>query len=104
MGKMTSWNVIEWIVFVFAVLWAAMNHNTLIQYYKTNSRSEAFPNSMALCQIIGVVSDIIFQYSPLHLIWLFLLSYVFPFFVIRVPFLAKIAWLYGYSIAWLSRL
>lgn len=101
---MAYWSLIDWITFCIAIIWTAMNHNNLIQYYKVNDRCEVVPNSIALVQLIGIISDVVFQYSPGVLILVILLAYVIPFFVMRVPILSNVACIYGYPIIWLARM
>jgi ABC-type xylose transport system permease subunit len=97
---MNAWNVLEWIVFVLALLWGIMTNISVRQHYKTSSQPALPANAFAMTQTASIVVIVVFHYSPLHLLWLFLLSYVMGFVALRVRVFGRLAWFYGYLIAY----
>jgi hypothetical protein len=97
---MSTWSVIEWMVFILGCLWSLMTNITVRQHYK-GSNTPALPaNTFAMIQIVSVILNIVFRFSPLHLFWLFLISYIAGFFALRIRIIGRLAWSYGYLIAY----
>jgi ABC-type xylose transport system permease subunit len=101
--NMNAWNVLEWIVFAIALLWAIMTNISVRQHYMTSDEPSLPANAIAMTQMVIIVIIAVFHYSPLHLLWLFLLSYVMGFIALRVRIIGRLAWLYGYLIAYTIR-
>jgi Ca2+/Na+ antiporter len=97
---MNAWNVFEWIVFALALLWGIMTNISARQHYKTSSQPALPANAFAMTQTASIVVIVVFHYSPLHLLWLFLLSYIMGFVALRVRIFGRLAWLYGYLLAY----
>jgi hypothetical protein len=57
-------------------------------------------NVTALTQLTGVVAVAVAGYSPFHLLWLFPVSYFTGFFALRSRIGSRLAWLYGYVVAY----
>jgi hypothetical protein len=94
-----TWNVLEWIIFVAAVLWALGTNLNVRKHYKASKTPVIPANTFAFVQAVSVVFILVLRYSPLNLIWLFLLSYVAGYFALRIEALRWTAWAYGYLIA-----
>lgn len=101
-GNMTmnEWSLFEWIVFVLGLIWALMTNIHVRQHYKTSNMPMIPANTFAMVQTTGLVTVAITHYSPLHLLWLFLISYVLGFFALKIKILGRLAWLYGYLISY----
>jgi hypothetical protein len=92
--------VVEWTVFALAVSWAICTNIALRQHY-TNSDLPALPeNATAMVQLMSIVVVAAGQYSPLHLLWLLPASYLTGFFALRSRIIGRVAWLYGYVVAY----
>jgi hypothetical protein len=92
--------LVQWAVFALAAIWAISTNIALRQHYK-NSDQPALPaNATALTQLMGVVAVAVAGYSPLHLLWLLPVSYVSGYLALRFRIVGRLAWLYGYVVAY----
>jgi hypothetical protein len=98
--NMVNWSVIEWVVFIICCLWSLMTNISVRQHYKKSETPTLSANAFAMIQILSVIFNIVFLFSPFHLIWLFLMSYIIGFFTLKIRIVGRIAWLYGYLIAY----
>ena len=57
-------------------------------------------NATALTQLSGVVAVILAGCSPFHLLWLLPVSYFTGFLASRSRIIGRLAWLYGYVVAY----
>jgi hypothetical protein len=87
---------IKWTVLILGTLWAIGTNMTLRDHYKRSQTPMITVNTFALIQTLSVVVIIAFHRSPLHLLWLFPLSYLAGFFTLRSKVLVFLPWLYGY--------
>lgn len=69
-------------------------------YYKRSTKPLIPANSFALAQALLLGTVLTFRYSPLHLIWLFPLTYLTGFVALRSRLVAFVAWMYGYLLAY----
>lgn len=93
-------NVLEWVVLIPATLWALMTNITVRKHYKESSVPTIPANTFALVQLLSVVGVLVLHRSPLHLLWLFPLSYLAGFIALRFKPLAFFSWLYGYILSY----
>jgi hypothetical protein len=100
---MNAWNLLEWIVFSSALLLGIMTNIIARQHYKMSSQPALPANAFAMTQTASIVIIVVFHYSPFHLLWLFLLSYVMGFVTLRVRIFGRLAWLYGYLLSYTIR-
>lgn len=92
--------LVEWAVFAIAVSWVICTNIALRQHYK-NSDQPALPaNATALVQFTSVVGVVAAGYSSFHLLWLVPMSYLTGFLTLRSRVVARLAWLYGYVVAY----
>jgi hypothetical protein len=92
--------VIGWAVFALALSWTICTNIALRQHYKHSNQPELPANAIALTQLTGIVAVAGAGYSPFHLLWLFPLSYFTGFFTLRSRIGCRLAWLYGYVVAY----
>jgi hypothetical protein len=97
---MTSWTVLEWVVFAIGLIQTIFTNIALRQHYKTSDRPPLPANAIAMSQSLSVAVVAAAGYSPFHLVWLLAISYLTGFFALRSRFIGRIAWLYGYVIAY----
>jgi hypothetical protein len=97
---MNAWSVIEWAVFVLGLIWVVMTNAALWQHYKSSSEPQLPANATGLTQLVSVLVIAGFGYSPFHLIWLLPVSYLTGFVALRSRAIGRLAWLYGYVIAY----
>jgi hypothetical protein len=90
----------EWTIFAFAVIWTICTNIALRAHYASSDQPSLPANATAMAQLASVVIVTIYGYSPLHLIWLLPVSYLAGFFALRVRIVGRVAWLYGYLIAY----
>jgi hypothetical protein len=89
-----------WTVFALAVSWALCTNIALRQHYKNSDRPAVPENATALAQLVSVVVIPAVGYSPFHLLWLLPASYLSGFFALRSRIVGRVAWLYGYVVAY----
>jgi hypothetical protein len=90
----------EWAVFALSLIWIISTNIALRQHYK-NSDQPALPaNATAMTQATSIVVVAAIGCSPLHLLWLLPTSYLTGFFALRSSVFGRLAWLYGYAIAY----
>jgi len=92
--------VIGLAVFALALSVTICTNIALRQHYKHSNQPEFPANAIALTQLTGVVAVAVAGYSPFHLLWLFPLSYFTGFFTLRSRVFCRLAWLYGYVVAY----
>ncbi|MFI5020691.1 MAG: hypothetical protein ACHQRJ_03420 [Alphaproteobacteria bacterium] len=97
---MNSWTVFEWSVFVLCLVWTISTNIALRQHYKNSDEPTLPANAIAMTQLVSVVAVTAFGYSAFHLLWLLTISYLAGFFALRSRFFGRLAWLYGYAIAY----
>lgn len=91
---------VEWTVFALAAIWTICTNIALRAHYANSDRPALPANATAMAQLASVVIVTIYGYSPLQLLWLLPISYLTGFFALRVRILGRVAWLYGYLIAY----
>jgi hypothetical protein len=97
---MTNWTTLNWVVFGICLIWTIFTNFALRQHYK-NSNDPVLPaNATAMTQLASVAVVAVAGYSPFHLIWLLAISYLTGFFALRFRLIGRLAWLYGYLIAY----
>jgi hypothetical protein len=93
---------LEWIVLILASSWALTTNLVVRNHYKKNSTPALGANMDAMLLTFSVVGVLILHKSPLHLFWLFPLSYIAGF--IFNPYKSKVfaflPWLYGYILSY----
>jgi hypothetical protein len=92
--------VIGWAVFALALSVTICTNIALRQHYKHSNQPELPANATAVTQLTGVVAVAVAGYSPFHPLWLFPVSYFTGFFALRSRIFCRLAWLYGYVIAY----
>jgi hypothetical protein len=90
----------QWTVFALAASWAICTNFALRQHYKHSDQPTLPANATALTQLSGVVAVILAGYSPFHLLWLLPVSYFTGFLALRSRIIGRLAWLYGYVVAY----
>jgi hypothetical protein len=90
----------EWAVFVLALIWAIFTNIALRQHYKNSDAPTLPANATAMTQLTSVVVVAAAGYSPFHLLWLLPISYITGFLALRSRAFGRLAWLYGYAIAY----
>ena len=92
--------IVEWAVFALSSIWIISTNIALRQHYR-NSDQPALPaNATAMTQAMSIIVVAAFGYTPLHLIWLLPISYLTGFLALRSRIFGRLAWLYGYAIAY----
>jgi hypothetical protein len=96
-----AWAVfaLGWAVFALALVVTICTNIALRQHYKHSYQPELPANTIALTQLTSVVA-VAAGYSPFHLLWFFPLSYFIGFFTLRSRVFCRLAWLYGYVVAY----
>jgi hypothetical protein len=92
--------LVEWAVFALALSWTISTNIALRQHYKHSDRPALPANATALVQLTSVVGVVAAGYSPFHLLWLVPISYLAGFLTLRSRAAGRLAWLYGYVIAY----
>jgi hypothetical protein len=92
--------LVEWAVFALAASWAISSNVALRQHYKSSHRPALPANTTGLAQLTSVVVVAAVGYSPFHLLWLLPISYLTGFFALRSRIVGRLAWFYGYIIAY----
>ena len=92
--------VIQWAIFALATSWAICTNLALRQHYNSSDWPALSENAIAMAQATSVAVVAVAGYSPFHLLWLLPISYLAGFFALRVRMVARLAWLYGYMIAY----
>jgi len=92
--------VVGWAVFGLALSWTICTNIALRQHYKHSDQPALPANATALTQLSGVVAVILAGCSPFHLLWLLPVSYFTGFLVLRSRIIGRLAWLYGYVVAY----
>jgi hypothetical protein len=92
--------LVQWVVFALAASWAICTNFALRQHYKHSDQPTLPANATALTQLAGVVAVAVAGYSPFHLLWLLPVSYFTGFFALRSRIVGRLAWLYGYVVAY----
>ena len=92
--------VIGWAILALAASWAICTNFALRQHYKHSDRPTLPANATALTQLTGVVAVAVVGYSPFHLLWVFPASYFTGFFALRSRIIGRLAWFYGYVVAY----
>jgi hypothetical protein len=90
---------LEWTVLILAALWALLTNIHVRNHYKHSAAPVIPANTFALVQTFSVVGLLVLRKSPLHLLWLFPLSYFAGFLARRFKPLAFFPWLYGYALS-----
>jgi hypothetical protein len=90
----------QWTVFALAASWAICTNFALRQHYKHIDQPTLPANATALTQLSGVVAVILAGCSPFHLLWLLPVSYFTGFLALRSRIIGRLAWLYGYVVAY----
>jgi hypothetical protein len=90
----------ELVLLVSGVLWAFSNNWSVRNYYKSSATPMIPANTIAFVQTFSLLGILLFHFSPLHLLWLFPMSYVAGFFTMRSKILAFVPWVYGYLLAY----
>jgi len=90
---MMAW--IECTILISGGVWAFLTNLNLRNYYKATKRSLPTVNTFAFIQTLSVVGVLILHRSPLHLLWIFPISYIATFFTLRSKFLNFLPHLYG---------
>jgi len=76
-------HVLEWVVLIAASLWALTTNIIVRQHYKESKAPTIPANTFALVQLLSVIGVVVLRRSPLHLLWLFPLSYLAGFIALR---------------------
>src|ERR1700730_7866597 len=97
---MNAWTFIEWVVFAVGLIWTISTNIALRQHYRNSDEPTLPANATAMTQLTSVVLIATAGYSPFHLVWLLAISYLTGFFALRSRFFGRLAWLYGYAIAY----
>jgi len=97
---MNSWTALEWLVFDLCLFWTISTNIALRQHYKNSDRPTLPANATGLTQLASIVVIGVAGYSPFHLLWLLAISYLTGFIALRSRFFGRVAWLYGYAIAY----
>jgi hypothetical protein len=92
--------LVEWTVFALALSWALCTNVALRQHYKNSDRPALPENATAMAQLTSIVVVAAAGYSPLHLLWLLPISYLTGFVALEIRIVGRVAWLYGYVIAY----
>jgi hypothetical protein len=95
---MSNWSFLELMVFAIGLLWAMGSNIPLRRHYGMSNKPVVVASAIAMTQMVSVIATVIFLYSPFHLVWLFLASYVAGFLSLRIKMLGRIAWFYGYMV------
>jgi hypothetical protein len=90
----------QWAVFALAASWAICTNFALRQHYKHSDQPTLPANATALTQLAGVVAVTVAGCSPFHVLWLLPMSYFTGFLALRSRIVGRLAWLYGYVIAY----
>lgn len=90
----------EWTVLALAGLMAISANLTVRQHYKTSDAPMIPANTFAMVQTLSVIGVLALHKSPLHLLWLFPLSYLVGFLALRFKPLAFLPWLCGYLLSY----
>jgi hypothetical protein len=91
---------VEWAIFALALIWAVCTSIALRQHYKDSDHPSLPANATALTQLTSVVVVAAVGCSPFHLLWLLPISYLTGFVALRSRIVGRLAWLYGYVIAY----
>jgi hypothetical protein len=91
---------VGWTVFALSVIWAICTNIALRQHYKDSDQPALPANAIALTQLTSVVVVVAVGCSPFHLLWLLPMSYLTGFVALRSRIIARLAWLYGYVVAY----
>jgi hypothetical protein len=97
---MNTWTVLEWAVFICGAIWTLSTNVALRKHYKNSDQPTLPANSTAMTQLIGVAVIAMAGYSPFHLVWILPIAYLVGFIALRSRFVGRIAWLYGYVVAY----
>ena len=89
-----------WTVFALAVSWALCTNIASRQHYKDSDQPALPANTTALTQLTSVVVVAAVGCSQFHLLWLLPISYLTGFVASRSRIVARLAWLYGYVVAY----
>ena len=92
--------LVAWTVFALTVIWAICTNIALRQHYKDSDQPALPANATALTQLTSVVVVAAGGCSPFHLLWLLPMSYLTGFVALRSRIVARLAWLYGYVVAY----
>jgi hypothetical protein len=92
--------MLEWGVFAICATWTISTNIALRQHYKSSDQPMLPGNSTAMTQMIGVVGIAGAGYSPFHLLWMLPIAYLTGFIALRSRLFGRLAWLYGYAIAY----
>src|SRR5215471_16088213 len=92
--------VIGWAVLALAASWAICTNIALRQHYKDSDQPALPANATALTQLTSVIVVAAVGCSPFHLLWLLPMSYLTGFVALRSRIVARLAWLYGYVVAY----
>ena len=91
---------VAWTVFALSVIWAICTNIALRQHYKDSDQPALPANTTALTQLTSVVVVAAVGCSQFHLLWLLPISYLTGFVASRSRIVARLAWLYGYVVAY----
>src|SRR5207248_3779151 len=91
---------VQWVVLALAASWAICTNIALRQHYKHSDQPALPANATALTQLTGVIAVAVAGCSPFHLLWLLLASYFTGFLALRSRIVGRLAWLYGYLVAY----
>ena len=80
--------------------WAICTNIALRQHYKNSDKPALPANATAMTQATSIVVAAAVGYSLLHLLWLLPISYLTGFVALRSRGFGRLAWLYGYAIAY----
>jgi len=92
--------LVECAVFALSLIWTISTNIALRQHYKNSDEPASPANATAMTQATSIVVVTAFGYSPLHLLWLLPISYLTGFLALRSRVFGRLAWLYGYVIAY----